>query len=54
MSKKREEIFYTHIQYCTIIGATDSIRFVANLKFKTTEKKTKEQWKEIFEKEGLS
>jgi hypothetical protein len=52
--KKQKEATYTYIQYCTIIGASDGVRFVADLKFKNENKKTITRWKEIFKKEGLS
>lgn len=48
-----EETIYTHWAYCNLIGASSSVKFVANLKFKNTSPKTEKEWKEIFEKEEL-
>lgn len=50
---KKVELEYSVSAYCNIIGATDSIRYVARLKFKGVNRKTVRQWKESFKKEAL-
>ena len=51
--KAKARTLFSHIEYCNLIGGNDAIKFVANLKFKGSHKKTKAEWKKLFETEGL-
>jgi len=51
--KEKVKTLFSHIEYCNLTAGDGAIAFVANLKFKGYGKKTKEEWKKLFETEGL-